>query len=189
MSACLEPLTWRETRSRLRADHLRLLAYVSAFPENAPRRAYTHPSFLCVLLYRVSAYFFRRSHRYVARIFWHLNSALTGADISPPSDLGEGLVIVNPAGVSLMGKAGRDLTVMPCSGIGSEVGRREDIGAGPGLPVLGDGVTLEPFSGVLGPVRVGDRVRVPTCVCVITDVPDDCELAGPQSRVLRRRDL
>jgi serine O-acetyltransferase len=173
----------------LREDHRRLLPYIAAFPENAPTHAYTHPSFLCVVLYRVSTYFFRRGHRHVARIFWHLNSALTGADISPPADLGPGLVILNPAGVSIMGKAGRNFTVMPCSGLGGELGRREDIGGGPGLSVVGDDVTLEPFSGVLGPFRIGDRVRVPSGIVVIQDLPDDCELVGPAVRILRRRDL
>jgi serine acetyltransferase len=170
-------------------DHARLLAYLSTFPENAPRRAYTHPSFVCVFLYRVANYLFRRRRRHLARLVWHLNFLLTGADISPSSDLGPGLVVVNPAGLSLMGKAGRNFTVMPCSGIGSEVGRRDDMGAGPGLPVLGDDVVLEPFCGVLGPVRVGSGVRVRTGTCVVGDVPDNCELSGPQARIMRRREL
>ncbi len=189
MSFGPRPLTWSETFAMLREDHRRLLPYIAAYPENTPTHAYTHPSFLCVLLYRVSANFFCRGHRYIARIFWHLNSALTGADISPPADLGPGLVVLNPAGVSIMGKAGRNLTVMPCSGLGGEVGRREDVGAGPGLPVLGDDVTLEPFCGVIGPFRIGDRVRIPSGIGVTRDLPDDCELVGPAVRMLRRRDL
>ena len=148
-----------------------------------------HPSFLCALLHRLSHHFFRAGHRYVARFFWHLNVLLTGADISEPCDLGEGLVIVSPPGVAIMGKAGRNLTVMPCAGLGGELGRREDVGAGPGLPVLGDDVVLEPHCGVLGPVRIGHRVRLEAGTVVSEDVPDDTVISGPEPRFLRRRDL
>jgi serine O-acetyltransferase len=189
MTAAFRPITWSETRAMLREDHRRLLPYVAAYEENLPAHAYTHPSFICVLLYRISSYFFHRGWKYRARLFWHLNCTLTGADIPPQANLGPGLVIVNPAGVSLMGKTGRNLTVMPCSGLGGEVGRREDIGGGPGVPVVGDDVTLEPFSGVVGPFRIGDRVRIPSCLGVSEDIPDDCELLGPQVRMLRRRGL
>jgi serine O-acetyltransferase len=189
MNPGIRRITWTETLAMLREDHRRLLPYITAYPENTPAHAYTHPSFLCVVLYRVSHYFFRGGHRYIARFFWHLNSLLTGSDIAPPADLGPGLVILNPAGVSIMGKAGRNFTVMPCSGLGGEVGRREDVGSGPGLPVLGDDVTLEPFCGVMGPFRIGNRVRIPSGVGIVRDLPDDCELAGPAVRMLRRRDL
>lgn len=147
-----------------------------------------HPSFLCVLLYRISNYFYRAGHRWIARFFWHLNTLLTGADISPPSDLGEGLIIVSPAGVAITANSGRNLTVMPLAGIGSELGRRLDIGAGPGIPVLGDDVILEPHAGVLGPIRIGDRVRVSAGALVLRDVPEDTVVEGPRARFLTRSD-
>jgi FkbM family methyltransferase len=183
-----ERLRWKQTFSRLRADRRRLVALMTHHG-NKPPALFFHPSFLCVLLYRISNHFFRAGHRHLARCFWHLNTLLTGADISEPADLGEGLVIVSPAGTAIMAKAGRNLTVMPCAGLGSELGRREDIGAGPGMPVLGDDVLLEPHCGVLGPVRVGHRVRVPAGMVLTKDVADDTSLQGPQPRFLRRQDL
>ncbi|HUU22889.1 MAG TPA: serine acetyltransferase [Phycisphaerae bacterium] len=183
-----ERLTWSQTLSRLRADRRRLRALLAEQGGRRPVRLGLHPSFVCVLLYRISNHFSRAGHRYVARFFWHLNALLTGADISPPSDLGEGLVIVSPPGVTISTKAGRNLTVMPLAGIGSELGRRRDIGAGPGLPVLGDDVQLGPLCGVLGPVRVGHRVRVGAGAVVLKDVPDDTLVEGPQARFLRRAD-
>jgi acetyltransferase-like isoleucine patch superfamily enzyme len=88
-----------------------------------------------------------------------------------------------------MGHAGRNLTVMPCAGLGGEIGRRHDAGAGPGVPFLGDDVVLEPHCGVLGPVRVGNRVRVPAGIGLTRDVPDDAILEGARVRLLPRRDL
>lgn len=185
----LERLTWKQTWARLRADRRRLGALLSS-AQGAPPIALTlHPSFLCVLLYRVSNHFYRAGHKYVARFFWHLNFLLTGADISAPADIGEGLVVMCPPGTAIMAKVGRNLTVMPCAGLGGELGRREDVGAGPGLPVVGDDVILEPHSGVLGPVVVGHRVRVPASIGITHDVPDDTLLQGLEARFLRRRDL
>lgn len=175
-----ERLTARQTISRIRADWGRL-------EEILGRRILFHVSLLCVLLYRISNHLFRARRRYLARMVWHANTVLTGADISPPADLGEGLVVLGPAGTAIMARAGRNLTVMPLAGIGSELGRRQDVGAGPGLPVLGDDVILEPHSGVLGPVRIGDRVRVGAGALATTDLEDDTRLEAPPPRFIKKR--
>lgn len=185
----LERLTWKETLARLRADHTRLVGLLRPRPDGKLSRAILHPSFVCVLLYRVSNHLFRSGHSLRSRFFWQLNMFLTGADIGGPTDIGEGLVILHPPGIAVAGKAGRNLTMMPCSGLGSELGRWNEVGAGPGLPVLGDDVILEPHSGVLGPVRVGNRVRIAAGITVTQPVPDDTVVENPPPRFLRRHDL
>jgi serine O-acetyltransferase len=185
----MERISWRQTRARLQADRTRLAAALKAQQGASPGELLFHPAFVCVLLHRLSHYSFAAGHRYVARFLWHLNVLVTGADISEPCDLGEGLVILSPPGVAIMGKAGRNLTMMPCAGLGGELGRREDVGAGPGLPALGDDVVLGPHCGVLGPVTIGHRVRLAPGVVVTEDVPDDTVVTGSQPRFLRRGDL
>jgi serine O-acetyltransferase len=183
------PLPWSVTRARLRADRARLSGLLEAAQGAPPRFVSLHPSFVCVLLHRLSHHHFRAGRRHLARLFWHANVVITGADISPPADLGEGLVVMSPPGTAVSGKAGRNLTLMPLAGLGGEVGRRDDVGAGPGLPVLGDDVVMEPNCGVLGPVRVGSRVRIGAAVAVTQDVPDDTIAAAHRPRLVRRRDL
>jgi serine O-acetyltransferase len=183
-----EPITWSETRRRTRADRERLLALQRAGDCHLSAGAGRRSALLCVRLYRMANHHHRRRRNVLARFFWQLNVLLTGADISPCSDLGDGLVITSPAGVSIAGKAGRNLTVMPLAGMGSEIGRREDIGPGPGLPLLGDDVVLGALSGVLGPVRIGDRVQVEPGAAVLLDVPDDTRVEGPRMRVLPRQE-
>ena len=180
--------TWKETRAKLKVDHSRLVGYLGA-PDDKITSAWCHPSFVCVFLYRVSNHFLRNGHKRIARLLWHLNAVVTGADISQYSNLEEGLVILTPAGVALMGTAGRNLTVMAGSGIGGEVGRWEDVGAGPGLPLLGEDVLLQPHSGVLGPVIIGDHVRIGPGVVVTRDVPDDAAITAQPARCFARRDL
>ena len=177
-------LPWSETRARLRADadRLRLLSA----PALDGWSLYLCLPFLCVLLHRLAHHAHRNGWPRCGRVWWHLNTVLTGADISALADLGPGLVIPHPMGVAIAGRAGRNLTVMACAGLGGEFGRREDVGAGPGLPVLGDDVWLQPHCGVMGPVRVGSRVRVGAGLPVACDVNDDCDVTWPPPRIVRR---
>lgn len=184
MSDDAPPWTWSQTRQRLRADRARVRQ--SCAPEADGIGVYLHPAFVCVLLHRLSHHFHRRGHRWLARLWWHLNTMASGADISAPADLGAGLLIPNPVGVAIAGRAGRNLTVMAGSGLGGELGRREDVGAGPGLPWLGDDVWIEARSGVMGPVRVGDRVRIRTGLPVASDVPDDTDVRWSPPTVAER---
>jgi serine O-acetyltransferase len=133
-------------------------------------------------MYRWSHYLHLTGHKYGARVLWHLNGLVTGADIPPPIEIGPGFLIPCPSGAAVAGKAGRNFTVMMCSGIGGELGRHEDIGAGSGLPLLGDDVFMEPRTGVLGPVRVGNRVRIKAGATVTTDVADDVVACAPPAR-------
>jgi serine O-acetyltransferase len=174
--------SWKATRAKLRADRHRLAQLLSS-----DRGISFSPSYVCVVCYRLSHYFFEKKHTLLARLVAHFNEVLTGADITPESELDEGLVILTPPGTAICGKAGRNLTVMPCSGLGGEIGRRDDIGAGPGLPVLGDDVILEPHCGVLGPARIGNRVRIRAGVLVTRDMPDDSIAEGPAPRLLARQ--
>lgn len=179
---------WRGLMNTLHADHARLMEVSGLVHGMPPRSMHLHPSFIAVALFRISHQLLPR-HRLLARFVWHLNTFVTGADLSPSAEIGEGFVVVNPAGIAVSGKAGRNLTLMPCSGLGGELGRREDVGAGPGLPVLGDDVVIEPHAGVLGPVRVGHRVRVGGGLPLTKDAPDDVCVEGPTLKMLRKLDV
>ena len=109
---------------------------------------------------------------------------LTGADISEPADLGPGLVVLHPPGTAIMCRAGKNLTVLAASGIGGEIGRREDIAGWPGVPLLGDDVVLGPHSGILGPVIVGNRVRICPCSVIVRNIPDDTVVESPRVKIL-----
>lgn len=175
-------MTWAEMKSMSAVDRQRLASTLG------PDAVWLslHPSFLCALLYRVSHYLWLKRRHFAARLVWQLNFWLTGADISPAATIGAGLLVLAPAGTALMGRAGRNLTLMPCSGFGGEMGSDADVGAGPGLPFLGDDVVMEPHSGILGPIHVGSRVRVRAGVVLTKDVYDDAIIEGPVPRFLKR---
>lgn len=172
---------WRSMRLALHEDRERLTAWLA--PEGTSFSRW-HPGYLCVFLYRISHYLHTGGHKLLARAFWQINSLLTGSDLPPAISIGPGLLVPVPSGVAVACRAGRNLTILMCSGLGSEIGRFDDIGAGPGLPLIGDDVTLEPHSGVLGPVRIGDRVVLKAGAVVSFDVPSDTQARPPAPRFL-----
>ncbi len=175
-------ISWSETRNRLECDRRRLLEYFDKERMGRPLILLLNPSYLCIFLHRISHYFFTRSNRIFARFFWHLNLLLTGADISPVSDIGGGFVVGYPLGVVIIGKIGKNFTMYGHGGIGGGRGNH-DIGAGPGLPILGDGVELGFGAFVLGAVHIGDRVYVGSRCYVARDVPSDATIEMRESSV------
>jgi serine O-acetyltransferase len=180
-------ISWRETRQRLQADRERIVEMWRPESGVGARPLLMNPSYQCMLLHRLSAYLFQKGHRLAARLFWQLNLLLTGADIGPLCDLGGGMVIHFPASVALCCRMGRNCTMLGQGGVGGGVASGVDIGAGPGLPVLGDDVLLEAGAYVLGPIRVGSRARIGHRCVVTRDVPTDGLVTSPPAQVSIRR--
>lgn len=178
-------ITVRETRTRLRADRARLAEYL-AQSGRRPFTAWLEPSYQCVWLHRWSFYCHAHGHRLAARCFWHLNLLLTGCDIAPLSDIGGGLVVPFPLSVGLIGTIGANCTLSGHAGVGGGTRRATDVGAGPGLPILGDDVTLGWGALVMGPIRVGHRVAIGHGAVVTVDVPDDTTIPDKALVILRR---
>lgn len=168
-----QPISFSETRRRLRADTERIRTMLSARFESAPIWLWFDISFQCVLLHRLSHYFWRRGARKSARLCMQVNSILTGADFHPNSDIGGGLLVPNPVTIAVSGSAGENLTLMPLSGLGM-LPRATDVGAGPGVALLGDNIWMGAGSGVLGPVRVGTGTRVDPGASLTRTTPENC---------------
>jgi serine O-acetyltransferase len=172
-------ISWKNTRSRLRADRERLKAHFSEHGVPVPTFLILHSSYQCVFLFRLSAYSFRRGWLRAAKSIWYLNLLVTGADIEPSSDLGPGLVILHPISVQIFGSIGTDCVFWGYGGIGG--GRSSaDIGAGVGLPVIGNRVIFGPRALAIGPVKIGDDCRIGAGCLVLTDLAADTLVEAPR---------
>lgn len=177
------PVTANSIRERLRTDKARLREVLAADGAQ-PGCLWLLPSWQAVWLSRWSHFHFANGRRLLARALWHFNLLLTGADISPMADFGPGLVIRCPLCVVMLGKSGANLTVHGHGGMGGGISAK-DIGAGPGLPVLGDNVCLHFSAFVLGPVHIGSGAAIgPRCV-VTRDVPEGSVLETAEPRLVR----
>lgn len=182
-----KPISWKTTRVYMQEDKKRLMKYFETHHDSLlPRFYLLYPSYQVVFLYRISSFFSQRGNPWIARLFWHLNLLLTGADISPISRIGAGLIFIHPQGCSFIGFAGKNLTLLGQCGIGGGLADT-DIGAGPGIPILGDDVSLSFGALVLGPVRIGDRVKVgPRCM-ITKDTPADTYITNANPIVRTNR--
>ena len=146
-------------RDLLRADARRSRALQRSRFGYDPWSWWLDPGFVCVALFRVSHALQARGWAKAARLVMQLNSLATGADFHPGARIGPGLLVPSPCSTNISCAAGRNLLLMPQAGIGGSQART-DVGAGPGLPLLGDDVRVGQFSGVNGPFTIGDRVLV-----------------------------
>ena len=171
------------TRARLAADRSRLRAWLRDYHQCEPLVLLVESRYQCVWLQRWAHWLHGCGHRGIARLIYHFNLILTGADVPPSSDIGGGWLVTAPVAIVVCGNAGNNFTVGTLAGLGGEMGSAEDRGAGPGLPVVGDNVTIGAHAGVLGALRVGNNVSIaPGCV-VRKDVPDDCVVEASPLRV------
>jgi serine O-acetyltransferase len=159
-----EPLPWmtarRTMRDRIKQDRVRLAA---CLPVERPG----FPGLTCARLHRRSHALYVSGHRRLARWVWLLNAVLTGADISPASDLGPGLVIPHPAGICIHATAGSGLTLLAQTGIGPSTLIDGELPPLSLAPSVGDDVHLSHHSGIFGTLSVGDRVHL-TAGCIAT---------------------
>ncbi len=143
------------------------------------------PCVFCVVLYRISSYFFSNRHFVFSRFFWSTNMFLFSADIVMSSQIGESFYMPHPVGVAFMAKVGNNATFYAQVGIAAR--KRKDIGAGIGMSILGDDVVLGAFSKVVGPVRIGNNVKVAPATVVFNNVPDNVTVYGVPARIIKHR--
>jgi serine O-acetyltransferase len=133
------------------------------------------PAIVALTLYRFSHYFYVKRLRFLAWFLWLFNQYLTGVEITPSTEIGESCYIGHPAGTVISGKLGKNVTMFGAPGIGGGMGRG-DVGAGEGLPVIGDNVVIGARAMILGPIRIGNNVTIGAGALVIEDVKDDVSM-------------
>lgn len=142
------------------------------------------PAFAAVVLHRAAHFLYGRGLRLLARLVYFSNVTLTGADIAPSTRIGEGWLLLHAPGTFLNGRLGRNVVCTAAVGLGGTADRA-DVGGGPGLPSIGDGVYLGARCGVLGPVRVGDNAVIGAHTLVARDVPPGATVFGVPGRVVK----
>jgi serine O-acetyltransferase len=152
------------------ADARRYRLYVAGRFGFVPFTYMLDPGMVCVTLHRISHSLFSIGWRKLGWWVKQANSMITGADIEPGCKFGPGLLIPHPVGVTLSTRSGRDLTVFARAGCGGSV-QSGDVGAGPGLPVLGNGVRLGDFCGQQGGIYLGDGAVVESGAGALVDIP------------------
>jgi serine O-acetyltransferase len=173
-------MTFLQTLRYIKSDYVRMsqLQGINLLPIRFLFVAIT-PGIVALTLYRFSHYFYVKRLRVLARLLWLFNLYLTGVDISPSSEIGESCYIGHPVGTVISGKLGKNVMLLngPC--IGGGLGRG-DVGAGDGLPVIGDNVAIGARALIGGPIRIGNNVIIGVGAVVLKDVKEGvCMVCRP----------
>jgi len=176
-------MTWRQARALIRSDLDRLAWHLRV--DSLGHRLFwcLTPTFHALLCYRITRYAYLRGWRGLARMTALWSLWVTRIELSPTASIGPGCLIAHGGSV-FFGRAGARLTLQGTCGCGHGVGE-QDIGGGPGYPVLGDDVVLAQLCAVLGAIHIGDGARVGPGAIVMRDVPAGGIAMGPRCRILR----
>ena len=143
---------------------------------------FCYPGFIAVRRHRLAHRAYLKGHYFLARWINFHTYRKTGIDIHPGATLGEGVFIDHGTGVVIGETAvvGDNCTIYQGStlgGTGKDTGKRH--------PTLGRGVTVGAGSKVLGPINIGNHVKIGAGAIVLRDVPDQCTVVGNPGRIVR----
>jgi serine O-acetyltransferase len=118
----------------------------------------------------------------VPRALAYVSRALTGIEIHPAANIGDGLFIDHGMGVVIgeTAELGTNVTLyqgVTLGGTGFEAGKRH--------PTVGDDVVVGSGAKLLGPIVVGDRAKIGANSVVIHDVPRDSTVVGNPGHPVR----
>jgi serine O-acetyltransferase len=118
----------------------------------------------------------------VPRVIASASRTLTGIEIHPAAQIGEGLFIDHGSGVVIgeTAEIGRDVTMyqgVTLGGTGFATGKRH--------PTVQDNVTIGSGAKLLGPITIGHGAKIGAGSVVITDVPPNSTVVGNPGHPVR----
>ena len=116
------------------------------------------------------------------RLIAYVSRAVTGIEIHPAAQIGEGLFIDHGMGVVIgeTAEIGRDVTLyqgVTLGGTGFATGKRH--------PTVQDNVTIGSGAKLLGPITIGHGAKIGANTVVIHDVPPNSTVVGNPGHTVR----
>lgn len=144
----------------------------------------TYPGVHAVLTHRLAHRLWRAGWRFPARLLSFLGRTLTNVDIHPGASIGRRFFIDHGACVVIgeTAEVGNDVTLyhgVTLGGTSWNKGKRH--------PTLADGVVVGAGAKILGPITIGERVRVGANSVVVKNVPADRTVVGVPGRIVDTR--
>lgn len=141
----------------------------------------TYPGVHAILTHRLAHRLWLAGWRFTARFLSFIGRMLTNVDIHPGATIGRRFFIDHGAGVVIgeTAEVGDDVTLyhgVTLGGTSWNKGRRH--------PTLSDGVVVGAGAKILGPITIGERVRVGANSVVVKDVPADRTVVGVPGRIV-----
>lgn len=142
-----------------------------------------YPSIHALIIYRISHSFYSKKLYFLARLISQIGRFLTGIEIHPGATIGRRLFIDHGMGVVIgeTAEVGDDVTIyhgVTLGGTGKDKGKRH--------PTIRDNVTIGAGAKLLGPIEVGEGVKVGANSVVLVNVPKGSTAVGIPARIISR---
>jgi serine O-acetyltransferase len=174
----------RETIRKIKRD---FNAALSMDPAATSRLevALTYAGFHALLFHRFAHWLRRKSIPFIPRALSQFARFITGIEIHPGATIGSGLFIDHGMGVVIgeTAELGDNVTLfqgVTLGGTGKQRGKRH--------PTIGSHVVVGAGAKVLGPITIGDYVKIGANSVVLQDVPDHSTVVGIPGRIVRIKD-
>ena len=156
---------------------------------NALEVFFCYSGFHALTMHRVSHWLWLHKLKSLARFNAMLARFFTGVEIHPAAKIGTRFFIDHGMGVVIgeTAEVGDDVTIyhgVTLGGVSLKKEKRH--------PTIGNNVIIGAGAKVLGPFKVGDRVRIGANSVVLHEVPDDATVVGVPGRIAgdsKRQDM
>lgn len=143
-----------------------------------------YPFIHAVIHYRISHFLYKRKLFFLARLISQLSRFFTGIEIHPGATIGKGLFIDHGMGVVIgeTAEIGDNVTLfhgVTLGGTGKDTGKRH--------PTVGNNVIIGSGAKVLGPILIGDGVKIGANSVVLKDVPANCTAVGIPAKFIYKK--
>jgi serine O-acetyltransferase len=141
----------------------------------------TYPGIHAVLIHRLSHWLWGHGFKWLGRVLSNVSRLFTGIEIHPGARIGRRFFIDHGMGVVIgeTTEIGDDCTLyhgVTLGGTSWDKGKRH--------PTLGRDVVIGAGAKVLGPIMIGDDVRIGSNAVVLKDVPQGMTVVGVPGRLV-----
>jgi serine O-acetyltransferase len=161
----------------------------SAFDKDPAARSISevltsYPGIKAVLIYRVAHFLDKLGLPFVPRFLSHAALINTGVDIHPSAKIGDNFFIDHGSGVVIgeTAEVGNNVTLyqgVTLGGVSLERKKRH--------PTLKNNIIAGSGAKILGPITIGNNVRIGANSVVTIDIPDNCVVVGVPGRIITQK--
>lgn len=142
-----------------------------------------YPSVHALIAYRISNKLYKYKLFFLARLVSQISRFFTGIEIHPGATIGKGLFIDHGMGVVIgeTAEVGDNVTIyhgVTLGGTGKHKGKRH--------PTIGNNVIIGSGAKVLGPINIGDNVKIGANSVVLKDIESDKTAVGIPAKVVKK---
>ncbi len=142
---------------------------------------FTYPGFHARQIHRLTQALHKRGMRLAARVTSHFGRAVTGIEIHPGAQIGEGFFIDHGMGVvigetTIIGENCHLFQGVTLGGTSTRRAKRH--------PTLGKNVVVGAGAKVIGDVLIGDNAKIGAGSVVVTNVPPNATVVGVPGHVV-----